>query len=39
MVDEIVSLFTCLRIFWVKNFAIPMLVVLHLPMSEVHHGQ
>ncbi len=29
MLDEIDSLFPCLGIFLVKNFAIPMLVVLH----------
>ncbi len=30
-VDEIDSLFPCLRIFWMKNFAIPVAPVLHYP--------
>jgi len=36
MVDEIDSLFPCLGIFLVKNFAIPILVVLHQCCNNTH---
>jgi hypothetical protein len=36
MVDEIGSLFPCLRIFVVKNFVMPRVAM---PISRVHHVQ